>query len=79
MVRAALGALMRQPVINAPQGRLVHYLQQPFSSPDASVRHLAYDLLAHAGSQAVLRPAMAARSEQRRLGNQCRSRWSLYQ
>lgn len=62
VVRAALGALMRQPVLNAPQGRLVHYLQQPFSSPDELVRNLAYELLGHAGSEADFRPAMAALS-----------------
>ncbi len=60
VVIAALGALKRTPVINAPRGRLVHYLQEPLSSPDQTIRNLAYELLGHAGSNADFRPAMAA-------------------
>ena len=60
VVHAALSALLRQPAIDAPQGRLVHYLQEPLSNSDETVRALAYDLLAHAGGEADFRPAMAA-------------------
>ena len=63
VVQAALGALKRAPVRNAPRGRLVHYLQSPLSSPDEVIRSLAYDLLGHAGSTADFRPAMAALAE----------------
>ncbi|MBJ06900.1 MAG: hypothetical protein CMO40_07270 [Verrucomicrobiaceae bacterium] len=60
VVRAALSALKRQPAVNAPQGRLVAYLEAPLSSSEETVRSLAYEVLAHAGSEADFRPAMAA-------------------
>ena len=63
VVQAALSALKRQPAVNAPSGQLVHYLEAPLSSPDETVRSLAYEVLAHAGSEADFRPAMAALEE----------------
>ena len=63
VIQAALGALKRQPAVNAPQGRLVAYLEAPLSSDNETIRALAYDLLAHAGSEADFRPAMAALEE----------------
>ena len=63
VVQAALSALKRQPAVNAPQGRLVAYLEAPLSSDNETIRALAYDLLAHAGSEADFRPAMAALEE----------------
>ena len=63
VIRAALSALKRQPAVNAPQGRLVAYLEAPLSSDDETVRALAYEVLAHAGSEADFRPAMAALEE----------------
>ena len=63
VVRAALSALKRQPAVNAPQGRLVAYLEAPLSSTEETVRSLAYEVLAHAGSAADFRPAMAVLQE----------------
>ncbi len=63
VVEAALSALKRQPAVNAPKGRLVSYLETPLSSNNESIRSLAYEVLAHAGSEADFRPAMAALEE----------------
>lgn len=63
VVRAALSALKRQPAVNAPQGKLVNYLEGPLSSEEGTVRALAYELLAHAGSEADFRPAMGILEE----------------
>ena len=63
VVLAALSALKRQPAVNAPQGRLVAYLEAPLSSTEETVRSLAYEVLAHAGSEADFRPAMAVLQE----------------
>ena len=63
VVEAALSALKRQPAVNAPKGRLVDYLETPLSSNNESIRALAYEVLAHAGSEADFRPAMAALEE----------------
>ena len=63
VVEAALGALKRQPAVNAPKGQLVSYLETPLSSNNESIRALAYEVLAHAGSEADFRPAMAALEE----------------
>ena len=63
VVEAALSALKRQPAVNAPKGQLVSYLETPLSSNNESIRALAYDVLAHAGSEADFRPAMAALEE----------------
>ncbi len=59
VVSAALGALLRSPPANAPRGTLVTYLKAPLSSTDNTVRTLANDVLAHAGSSEDYKPALA--------------------
>ena len=59
VIQAALGALRRAPVANAPRGQLVAYLKSPLTSDDVDVRSMAHDLLAHAGTAADFKPAMA--------------------
>jgi len=58
VVMAALGALLRSPPANAPRGTLVPYLQAPIGSPDAAVRTLANEVLAHAGNSEDYKPAL---------------------
>lgn len=58
VIQAALGALRRAPVVDAPKGQLVAYLKSPLASADGDVRTMAYDLLAHAGTAADFQPAV---------------------
>lgn len=58
VVAAALGALLRSPAANAPRGTLVTYLKAPIGSPDAAVRALANEVLAHAGSSEDYKQAL---------------------
>ena len=62
VVTAALGALLRSPPANAPRGTLVTYLQAPIGSADNTVRALANEVLAHAGSSDDYQPALATLS-----------------
>jgi len=58
VVAAALGALLRSPAADAPRGTLVTYLKAPIGSPDAAVRTLANEVLAHGGSSDDYKPAL---------------------
>ena len=71
VVHAALGALLRAPVLTAPRGQLVAYLRVALDSENETSRTLAYDVLGHAGTQADFGPALAV------LGDLLRSTDSL--
>jgi HEAT repeat protein len=58
VVRASLRALLQRPVLRAPVGKMVAYLQKPLASQNEEIRNLAVDLLGHAGSEDDFKPAM---------------------
>ncbi len=58
IVEAALGALQRAPIENAPKGKLVEYLKTPLKSERPDIRKLAYTLLTHAGTNADFKSAL---------------------
>lgn len=59
VAHAALGALLRAPVLTAPRGQLVAYLRVALDSEDETSRTLAYQVLGHAGTEADFKPALA--------------------
>ena len=58
VVEAALSALRRAPVRNAPKGKLIDCLKTCLESAHEGVQTKACDLLAHAGTAADFEPAM---------------------
>jgi len=66
VVEAALGALLRTKVDDAPQGEIVNYLKPALMSDDPSVQSLAYELLAQVGTAEDFAPAMNLLSERLR-------------